>query len=35
MAEEEKEEEGLGNGEREWVVRITGDNPSEVGEMET
>lgn len=29
-----EEEEGLGNGDRERVVRITGDNPSEVGEME-
>lgn len=33
--EEEEEEEGLRSGECERVVRITGDNPSEVGEMET
>lgn len=33
MAEEE--EEGLGNSECEWIVRITGSNPSEVGGMET
>lgn len=29
-----EEEEGLGNGQYERVVRITGDNPSKVVKME-